>query len=403
MGLFFANDLHDEFGTWPLAYIRYGGLDAGEILAVAKRVGDGDDSAFHAAWMAMGDALAGEAEAALAKRRPITAREFFLKAACAYDTSYHPLYGEPVDPRLFTAFSRQLDTFDKALALSDPPIEPLRIPFEGTSLPGYFIPAAGRANQVRPLLILTNGYDATVTDSYFASAVAATQRGYHCLIFDGPGQGAALYQQGLRLRPDWETVVGAVVDFAVNLPLIDPARIAIYGWSLGGYLAPRAASGEHRLAACIADPGEWSITGSIRGFAIKLGATPDAVGNLAELDQQVLDRMEQVIVSTPKLRWRVIQRGYWVHGVSNLRDFLRVAEPFTMDGRAEQITCPTLLTTAENDPLAAGAQAFFDALRCPKTLIHFTAAQGAGEHCEMRNRSLLNARVLDWLDEVLSA
>jgi alpha-beta hydrolase superfamily lysophospholipase len=403
MGLFFADDLHDEFGTWPLAYIRYGGLDVGEILAVAKRVGDGDDSAFHAAWTAMGDALAAEAEAALAKRRPITAREFFLKAACAYDASYHPLYGEPVDPRLLAAFGKQIDAFNRALALSDPPIEPVRIPFEGTALPAYFIPAAGRANQVRPLLILTNGYDATVTDTYFASAVAATQRGYDCLIFDGPGQGSALYQQGLRLRTDWETVVGAVVDFAIDLPLIDPARIAIYGWSLGGYLAPRAASGEHRLAACVADPGEWGIADGIRGFAIKLGVAPDAVSNLAELDQQVLDRMEQVIVNTPKLRWSIIQRGYWVHGVSSLRDFLRVAKPFTMDGRAERITCPTLLTTAENDSLAAGAQAFFDALRCPKTLIHFTAAQGAGEHCEMRNRSLLNARVLDWLDEVLSA
>ena len=113
MGLFFANDLHDEFGTWPLAYIRYGGLDVGEILAVAKRVGDGDDSAFHAAWTAMGDALAAEAEAALAKRRPITAREFFLKAACAYDASYHPLFGEPVDPRLLTAFSKQIDTLQQ--------------------------------------------------------------------------------------------------------------------------------------------------------------------------------------------------------------------------------------------------------------------------------------------------
>ncbi len=401
MGLIFANDLHDEFGTWPLAYIRYGGLDFGEIQAVAKRVGDGDDSAFHAAWTAMGDTLAGEAEAALAKRRTATAREFFLKAACAYDASYHPLYGEPVDPRLLTAFSKQIDSFDKALALSDPPIEPLRIPFEGTSLPAYFIPATGRANQVRPLLILTNGYDATVTDTYFASAVAAAQRGYHCLIFDGPGQGAALYQQGLRLRPDWETVVRAVVDLAIEMPLIDPARIALYGWSLGGYLAPRAVSGEHRLAACVADPGEWSISGGIRDFAIKLGAAPDAVSNLAELDQQMLDRMEQVIMNTPKLRWSIMQRGYWVHGVSTLRDFLRAAEPFTMDGRAEQITCPTLLTAAENDPLAAGAQAFFDALRCSKALTRFTAAQGAGGHCEMRNRSLLNARVLDWLDEVL--
>jgi hypothetical protein len=67
--------------------------------------------------------------------------------------------------------------------------------------------------------------------------------------------------------------------------------------------------------------------------------------------------MEQVILNTPKLRWSIMQRGYWVHGVSNLRDFIPAAEPFTMDGRVEQITCPILLTAAENDPLGAGAQA----------------------------------------------
>jgi hypothetical protein len=56
------------------------------------------------------------------------------------------------------------------------------------------------------------------------------------------------------------------------------------------------------------------------------------------------------------------------------------------------------MTLAENDPLASGTQSFFDALRCPKHLLRFTAAEGAGDHCEMMNRSLLNRRVLDWLD-----
>ncbi|CAH2602776.1 protein of unknown function [Rhodovastum atsumiense] len=60
------------------------------------------------------------------------------------------------------------------------------------------------------------------------------------------------------------------------------------------------------------------------------------------------------------------------------------------------------MTLAEDDPLAAGTQAFFDALRCPKALVRFTAAEGTGGHCEMMNRSLLNDRVLDWLDEVLA-
>jgi hypothetical protein len=46
--------------------------------------------------------------------------------------------------------------------------------------------------------------------------------------------------------------------------------------------------------------------------------------------------------------------------------------------------------------LAAGAQAFFDALRCRKDFFRFTSAEGAGDHCEMMNRSLSNRRALDW-------
>jgi dipeptidyl aminopeptidase/acylaminoacyl peptidase len=68
-----------------------------------------------------------------------------------------------------------------------------------------------------------------------------------------------LIKQGLVMRPDWENVVKPVVDYALTRPEVDPEKIALMGISLGGYLAPRAASGEHRLAACIADPGQWDM------------------------------------------------------------------------------------------------------------------------------------------------
>jgi predicted alpha/beta-fold hydrolase len=403
MGVVFKDDFLDGFGTWALGYIPYGGADLGEVQAVAQAVGDGDESAFYAAWIAAADRMTAEADSALAKGHRNSARELLLRASTFYVGSYHPLYGDPVDPRLLAAFRKQVAALDKALALSDAPIQPLRIPFGDVTMPAYLVPAAGREREVRPLLILTNGYDGTITDMYFASAVAALQRGYHVLMFDGPGQGEMLYEQGIPMRPDWETVVAAVVDFALTQPIVDPARIALSGWSLGGHLAPRAASGEHRLAALIADPGLWSIAGGFRAYAIKLGATPEAAANLGEMDQSVIDKMEHVIAGDRKLRWSFMQRGYWVHGVDNLRDYLRAVEMFTMDGRAESIRCPTLMTLAELDPLSASAQSFFDVLRCPKTLLRFTAAEGAGGHVEMMNRSLLNRRSLDWLEEQFRA
>lgn len=401
MGLAFNNDLHDEFGRWPAAYIPYGSADLGEILAVGRAVGDGDDSAFYDAWTSAGDRLAAEAKETESRGLRASARELFLRASAFYAASYHPLYGAPVDPRLLAAFRRQIELFNNGLALSFTPIEPMRIPFEGTSMPAYFIPALGQEHEVRPLIILTNGYDATVTDMYFASAVAASRRGYHCLIFDGPGQGEMLYEQGISLRPDWETVIRAVVNVAINLPTVDSQRMVLSGWSLGGYLAPRAASGEHRLAACVADPGQWGIAEGVRTFIMKLGAVPEEAANLAELDHFIVDRMMQAISESPSLRWKIVQRGFWVHGAATMREYLRSVEQFTMDGRAEAISCPTLLTVAENDPLAGDSQAFFDQLRCQKAVIHFSASEGAGDHCEMGNRSLLNRRVLDWLDDVL--
>lgn len=197
-----------------------------------------------------------------------------------------------------------------------------------------------------------------------------------------------LIEHGLPLRPDWETVVGAVVDRALKLPNVDPTRIALSGWSLGGHLAPRAASGEHRLAACIADPGQRDLASGFRALAIRLGATPAAAADLATLDDALVERMERFILGDRVLRWSIVQRGLWVHGVPGLRDYLRAAEAFTLDGRIERIRCPTLVTLAEDDPLTRGTQDFFEELRCRKTLVRFTAEQGAGGHCEMGNRSL---------------
>jgi hypothetical protein len=92
-----------------------------------------------------------------------------------------------------------------------------------------------------------------------------------------------------------------------------------------------------------------------------------------------------------------------VNGVSTLGDYLRSGEQFTLEGRGGKIRCPTLITSADRDFLARGAQSLYHALTCPKEILHFTAAEGAGDHVETMNRSLLNRRAFDWLDGIFKA
>ena len=113
------------------------------------------------------------------------------------------------------------------------------------------------------------------------------------------------------------------------------------------------------------------------------------------------DAVEKAVAADPGMRWKLLQRGLWVHGVGTLREYFAAALAFTLDGRTDGIRCPTLVTMAENDRLARGAPALLDRLAGRGTLLRFSAAEGAGDHCEVACRSLANRRILDWLDTTL--
>ena len=405
--VFFQDPLFEDFATsFGLGLASHGGSEPGEIQATCALIRDGDDGSWYQAWCGTADRLVSGAETSEHDGHAVSAREAYLRASLYYCLAYHPLFGAPVDPRLLDAFRRQRAAFDRAARLLDPPGQPFDIELDGAKLPAYLFLAPGSRARAGPLLIATNGYDATLYEMFLAQAVPALKRGYHCLLFDGPGQGAVLFEQGVSIRPDWETVVRAVVDSVIQREEVDPERIALTGWSLGGHLALRAATQEHRLAACVADPALYAITSVMEGRLRGAGVPDEVIVRIRRGDVQgdegLLSSIEQAIERSRSQRWAVIQRAFWVHGVRTLGEYVAAVAPFTLDGRADAIRCPTLLTAAEADPLSASADQVFAALRCPKTMVRFTSAEGAGDHCEMQNRSLLDQRVFDWLDAVLA-
>ncbi|MGH2586954.1 MAG: alpha/beta hydrolase family protein, partial [Dehalococcoidia bacterium] len=240
------------------------------------------------------------------------------------------------------------------------------------------------------------GYDGTVEELYFGGGAAALRRGYNVLAFDGPGQGGVLLEQHLAMRPDWEKVVTPVVDYALSRPEVDPRRMTLIGRSWGGYLAPRAAAFEHRLAALIADPGLYSLGGASKAmFPQSLQEAID------QGDATTLKPIFDQLMQNPSLAF-TFNRGMLVHGVETPWDYIRAMAPYSLEGLASQIACPTLITQAENDLRASQSQELLAALTCPKTLVDFTNAEGAGEHCEGGAGSLFAQRAFDWLDGVMA-
>ncbi len=393
MKVLFDDELFDGQLLRALDTTPHGGADVGECLTTAQRIPSGDDERWYAEWSATADRINAEAEASEAAGHTISARDGYLRASSYYRTAFIVMYRSPVDPRALENLRKHRAAYRRAAELFSPPIEPISIPYSGTTLPGYFhrIDAGGAA---RPLLILTSGYDGTAEEAHF-SVRGALERGYNALCFDGPGQGLVLFEQRLFMRPDWEQVVSPVVDYALTRAEVDPKRIVLMGRSWGGYLAPRAASGEPRLAACIADPGLYSPVTMIAGW---LGAF--GVGDASSGSEEALGRVLGKMLANRSLAFS-IRRGMLVHDQPTPLAYLRGMTDYTIEGRVGQIACPTLVCQAEADARASQSKELYDALTCPKRLIEFSSAEGAGEHCESGAATLWSQRVFDWLDETL--
>ena len=188
------------------AYRGY--ADAGEVLATAERVKDGDGDAWVREWCATAERLEGQAREAEEAGNRVSARGLYLRAANYYSTGLYLITHYSAPERQLEIWKRYLACWDKVVDLAAVPGERLQIPYAGTTLPGYFFraPDAGPGER-RLLVVLNNGSDGPTSDMGLFGGWAALERGYHAMTFDGPGQQAALFLQKIPFRHDWEAVL----------------------------------------------------------------------------------------------------------------------------------------------------------------------------------------------------
>jgi alpha-beta hydrolase superfamily lysophospholipase len=376
-----------------VGYTAYGGADIGEVMATAARITPGDWESWYREWLALAERIATIADKSAADGHAASASSAYLRASNYYRTAEFFLRDDPSnDPRVEDISARAIETFRAA-----PEIQAhwtrVGIPYEGIELEGYYLNSSG--DEPGRTLLAHGGYDSTVEELFFTVGEAARRRGWNCLIFEGPGQGSALRVKKLPFRHDWEAVVTPVVDFAVNLRGVDPERIALLGMSMGGYLAPRAAAFEHRFAACVAYDGVIDMAAAILGRP-----ELDSKQHAASMDDLIANRAQ----APSSLRWG-ISNALWVFKGDTAQELIdEISKYGDLTEVAHQITCPTLVCEAENDHFFSGQpQMLYDALHCPKTLLTFTAAEGAEEHCHVGALMLFHQRMFDWLDDTLGS
>jgi Alpha/beta hydrolase family len=392
MKLFFDDDELDGQLQRSVTHAYERAADVGEVLAVAARISPGDDESWYREWHAAANATVAAAEASRDAGHAATAAEAFLRATEYCRQAMFYLRGEPGDPRVKHVYTQLRSSFGEAAKLLPLRIEAVRIPYETTTLNGYLM-VPDNSDLPRRTVLFPVGYDAPAEDCYLYVA-PALRRGYTVLAFEGPGQGGVLYEQRLCLRPDFEHVLTPVVDFATSRPEVDADRLVLFGRSFAGYLAPRGATGEHRLAALVCDPGQVDLGAKV------IERLPAHVVELIRADDPAADQALAPMLHIPAIR-RVWLPRMAAHGTSTLRGYLREVMSFTLTERAHLITCPTLVTETDDDFAGGQSRQLYDLLTCPKTYHQFTAGQGTRGHMGGLAQQLWNGYVFDWLDDTL--
>jgi dienelactone hydrolase len=369
---------------WSLSFMRC--LNSGGLLGELHRIGRrlqavagtppvGDLEAWYNEWYGLAQQVEGYARAAEDQGHPATAADAYFRATHYYQWAV--TFQPTDDPRRRPTYQRHLDAFHRFASLGEDGVEIVEVPYEGRSLPAYFVPARAEASRPTPAVVYFGGLDSCKEELY-PLAAALRRRSVSCLVVDGPGQGEALKLRGLVSRHDYEVPAAAAYDYLVGRGDVDPSRIGLVGISMGGYYAGRALAFEKRFKVGVAWSGQYDYRQTwVRRLDIRPGAP----------------------ISAPP------HHVFEVLGVASWEEVLKRLEPYSLRGVAREITCPFLIVHGEDDRqiLLQDALALYKEVGTEeKELRIFTDQEGGSAHCQIDCKEPGLSFVADWLADRLA-
>jgi dienelactone hydrolase len=268
-----------------------------------------------AAWVAVGDQHEALGREALADGRLRSGGEHLAQAAAYYHFAKF-VFVEDVD-QMRAAHARAVAAYTDALPHLDPPGRRVEIPFETGRLVAVVRTPYGEGPF--PVVLMIPGLDST-KEEVRSTEQTFLDRGLATFSVDGPGQGEAEYD--FAICPEYEKPVKAVIDWLETRTDVDLAHVGVWGVSLGGYYAPRAAAFERRIKACVALSGPYARSGSFEG-------------------------RPSINVETFRVRSKS----------ASLEEAAKVALRMTLKGAAANIACPIYIVAGTRDRLTPHTEA----------------------------------------------
>ena len=215
-----------EVGQYPLI-----GLDPGDVKEAFASIHTRDKDEWAAAFMGVADRYMNEAKS-LEKTDPTKANADYIRAWRLYSFGRWPI---PASTGKQRSYEKAIEAFRAHARFWDPPLEIVRIPFEGKEIIGY-LRLPKNLNGPVPLVLAVNGLDSRKEDlSESFSAILPFGIGF--LAVDGPGTG----QSPIKVSENAERMLSRVLDYIATRPEIDKNRVAMHGVSWGAYWATKMA------------------------------------------------------------------------------------------------------------------------------------------------------------------
>ena len=291
------------------------------------------------------------------------------------------------DPRKLPTRQRFVDLLLDHLQIA--PSAYSRIPFETGWLPAYRL----TPTKPRGTLVVFGGFDSYI-EEWLPAALVFRDAGYDTILFEGPGQGAALQLAQLPMIPECEQPVKAVLDF------FRCDAVTLLGFSLGGELGIRAAAFEPRVRRVIA----YDVCTSALGFLLRPVPPPVRQELLewidADNESAVNTFFANAMAKSLFVDWGM-QHGMHNAGVKTPYEMLKHFQKYETASISSQVTQDVLLMAGSEDH----GIAMHELPDQIATLTHvrsltarlFTRAEQAQNHCQVGNYGLAFRTIIDWM------